>query len=194
VAADRNRAAFVLTISDRVSAGRAVDESGPELTKRLEREGFVVERGLVPDDRDQISSNVESAAQDHALVIATGGTGLAPRDVTPQALRDILDYEVPGFGEVMRSEGRRSTPFASLSRSLGGVVDRALVIALPGSTRGAMESLEAVIPLLDHALETLAGERGGHAGESAAPAGHSGPAVGSAAPADESADQSPSSS
>jgi molybdenum cofactor synthesis domain-containing protein len=170
VAADRNRSAFVLTISDRVSAGRAVDESGPALTSRLEQEGFVVERGLVSDDREQISSHVETAAQDHALVIATGGTGLAPRDVTPQALRDILDYDVPGFGEAMRAEGRRSTPFASLSRSLAGVVDRALVIALPGSTRGALESLEAVIPLLDHALETLAGERAAHARESAAPA------------------------
>lgn len=170
MAADRNRSAFVLTISDRVSAGRAVDESGPALTSRLEQEGFVVERGLVSDDREQISSHVETAAQDHALVIATGGTGLAPRDVTPQALRDILDYDVPGFGEAMRAEGRRSTPFASLSRSLAGVVDRALVIALPGSTRGALESLEAVIPLLDHALETLAGERAGHARESAAPA------------------------
>jgi molybdenum cofactor synthesis domain-containing protein len=179
VTADRNRSAFVLTISDRVAAGKSADESGPAISRRLEQEGFVVKRGLVADDREQISSQVETAAQDHALVITTGGTGLAPRDVTPQALRDILDYEVPGFGEAMRAEGRRSTPFASLSRSLGGVVDRALVVAVPGSTRGAMESLEAVIPLLDHALETLLGERAGHAHESAAPAV-------------ESADQSPS--
>jgi len=185
VAADRNRSAFVLTVSDRVSAGKNIDESGPALTKRLEQEGFAVERGLVPDDPDQIASRVEAAAQDHGLVIVTGGTGLGPRDVTPQALRTILDYEVPGFGEAMRAEGRRSTPFASLSRSLGGVVDRALVVALPGSTRGAMESLEAVIPLLDHALETLLGERAGHPGESAAPAAES------AVPAGESGDQSP---
>jgi molybdopterin adenylyltransferase len=173
VTAARNRAAFVLTVSDRVSAGTRADESGPALAARLEQEGFTVERGLVPDDREQIASHVRAAARDHALVIATGGTGIAPRDVTPPALADVLDYEIPGFGEQMRAEGRRSTPYASLSRSLGGVSGETLLIALPGSLGGALESLEAVIPLLGHALETLLGERAGHAGESDRAAGRS---------------------
>jgi molybdopterin adenylyltransferase len=181
VAAGRNRSAFVLTVSDRVSAGTNVDESGPAIAGRLEGQGFSVDRGLVSDVRDEIARAVHDAARGHTLVITTGGTGIAPRDVTPQALREVLDYEVPGFGEAMRAEGRRATPFASLSRSLGGVIGNTLVIAVPGSTRGAMESLEAVIPLLEHALETLLGERAGHAGESSATAGEPGAPAGKSA-------------
>src|SRR3970040_1672150 len=114
--------ALVLTVSDGVIAGTRPDKSGPVLAELLEAAGFQVERaGAVP----------------HRLVVTTGGTGMTPRDVTPQALRPLLDYEVPGFGELMRSEGRRSTPFASLSRSLGGVIGRLLVVAVPGSPGGA---------------------------------------------------------
>ena len=156
------RRAAVLTVSDRVSAGTASDESGPRLADLLTALGFEVTRATVPDDVDQIRDQLETALGDHDLVVATGGTGLAPRDVTPQALAGLLEYEIPGFGELMRAEGRRSTAMASLSRSLGGVARRRLVLALPGSPSGAIESLEAVIPLLGHALSTLAGEAGGH--------------------------------
>jgi molybdenum cofactor synthesis domain-containing protein len=111
---------------------------------------------VVPDDAEAIRHAARDAAGRAALVVLTGGTGLTPRDVTPQALHDVLDYEVPGFGELMRAEGRRSTIFAALSRSVAGVVGRSLVLALPGSPRGALESFAAVEPLLEHALETLA--------------------------------------
>jgi molybdenum cofactor synthesis domain-containing protein len=155
--------ALVLTVSDGVIAGTRPDRSGPVLAELLEVAGFQVERAAVPDDRDAIARAVRAAAIRHRLVVTTGGTGMTPRDVTPQALRPLLDYEVPGFGELMRSEGRRSTLFASLSRSLGGVIGRCLVLAVPGSPGGARESLEAVLPVLAHALETLANDSSRHA-------------------------------
>ena len=156
------RSAFVLTVSDGVTNGARSDASGPAVAARLERLGFAVTRGLVPDERRLIGAAVRSAAREHVLVVTTGGTGLAPRDVTPEALHELLDYEVPGFGEVMRAEGRRSTPFAALSRSVAGVLGRTLVVALPGSQRGAVESLDAVAPLFDHALATLRGDTEQH--------------------------------
>jgi molybdenum cofactor synthesis domain-containing protein len=163
------RAAFVLTVSDQASAGGRVDESGPALAARLERDGFTVARAIVPDEEAAIAGAVRQAAPSHRLVVITGGTGVAPRDVTPQALRGLLDYEIPGFGELMRAEGRRSTPFASLSRSLAGVVGRTLVVAVPGNVRGATESLEALAELLPHALELLGGDPVHHAHGSGEP-------------------------
>jgi molybdenum cofactor synthesis domain-containing protein len=153
--APAGRACFVLTVSDGVAAGHREDESGPVLAARLSELGYRVERGHVPDDAARIAEAVRAATTAHVLVVATGGTGLTPRDVTPQALRGVLEYEVPGFGELMRAEGRRSTPFAALSRSVAGVCGRSLVLAVPGSPRGALESLEAVVPILEHALDTL---------------------------------------
>lgn len=155
VPAPDTRSAFVLTVSDRSSKGEREDTSGAALAERLSAMGYRVERGIVPDDADSIAMAVRDAAGSHALVVTTGGTGLGPRDVTPQALRDIVAYEVPGFGEAMRADGRTSTPFAILSRSFGAVLDRTLVLAVPGSPRAALESLEAVAPTLEHALETL---------------------------------------
>ncbi len=151
--------AFVLTISDRSARGERADTSGEALTERLRGLGFDVARGVVADDADAIVATVREAARAFALVVTTGGTGLTARDVTPQALRGLLDYEVPGFGELMRAEGLRHTAFAALSRSLAGVLGTTLVVAVPGSPKGAAESFDAVAALLPHALEMLAGEQ-----------------------------------
>ena len=153
----RRRSALVLTASDRSAAGTREDASGAELAARLEGLGFVVERDVVGDDRDAISARLRAGAAGHDLIVTTGGTGLTPRDVTPQATLAVVDYEVPGLAEAMRADGRAKTPFASLSRSVVGVIDRTLVVNTPGSPKAALESFEAIVPVLDHALETLAG-------------------------------------
>jgi molybdenum cofactor synthesis domain-containing protein len=150
--------AAVLTVSDRASAGSMADESGPAVRRLLIDAGFAVsEVVIVPDEMDQIAAFVVTAAEDHELVVTTGGTGLGPRDVTPQATLPLLDYEVPGLAERMRADGLRSTPMASLSRSVAGVRGRTLVLNLPGSVRGATESLEAIRPVLGHAVGLLSG-------------------------------------
>ncbi len=151
------RSALVITASDRSAAGRRPDTSGAGIGARLETLGFSVERQIVPDDRAALQAALVAGAERHALVVTTGGTGLTPRDVTPQATLAILDYEIPGIAEAMRADGRRSTPFAALSRGVVGVRGRTLIVNLPGSPKGALESLEVVLGVLDHALETLAG-------------------------------------
>jgi molybdenum cofactor synthesis domain-containing protein len=157
VARTGRRSALVLTASDRSAAGTRPDTSGDALARRLAELGFAVERRVVPDDRETIAAALIEGAAAHALVVTTGGTGLTPRDVTPQATAGVLDYEIPGIAEAIRAEGRRSTPFASLSRGLAGVRGRALIVNVPGSPRGSMESFEVLVPVLDHALATLAG-------------------------------------
>ncbi len=152
-----SRSALVLTVSDRGAAGTRSDTSGEALADRLAELGFAVERRMVPDDREAIAAALVEGCATHRLIVTTGGTGLTPRDVTPQATAGVLDYEIPGIAEAIRADGRRSTPFAVLSRGLAGARGRTLIVNVPGSPRGAMESLETLVPVLDHALETLAG-------------------------------------
>jgi molybdenum cofactor synthesis domain-containing protein len=152
-----SRPAFVLTVSDSCFAGTRADESGDVLEARLAELGFTVERAVVPDAVPAIGEAITRAAVRNRLVVTTGGTGLTPRDVTPQATARVIDYEIPGMAEAMRADGRTHTPFAVLSRGLVGVRGGTLVVNVPGSPRGARESFESIVPVLEHALETLAG-------------------------------------
>jgi molybdopterin adenylyltransferase len=155
--------AFVITVSDRGAAGEAEDRSGPAVAALLEAAGFeVIGRRVIPDEIDEIRALLREA--DGNLVVTTGGTGLSARDVTPQATALEIDYPVPGLAEEMRRAGMASTPMAALSRGLAGVRGRTLILNLPGSERGATESLVAVLPVLGHALQQLAGQTG-HAGQ-----------------------------
>jgi molybdenum cofactor synthesis domain-containing protein len=149
--------AFVLTISDRGSTGEREDTAGAGIAARLASLGFAVEREIVPDERRRIQSMLVAAATRHPLVITTGGTGLTPRDVTPQATLAVIDYQVPGFAEAMRADGRAKTPLAILSRAVVGVRGQTLIVNLPGRPRAALESLAVLEPVLEHALETLRG-------------------------------------
>jgi molybdenum cofactor synthesis domain-containing protein len=164
------RRALVLTASDGVVAGVREDASGARLAERLVALGFTVDRVVVPDDRAAIEAALVEASGSHALVVTTGGTGLTPRDVTPQATQTVIDYEVPGLGEAMRAAGRATTPFADLSRGMVGVRGRTLIANVPGSPSAAVESLAALEPALDHALDTLAGPYD----HDARPVGHGG--------------------
>jgi len=156
--ADRpERTALVLTASDGAAAGVRDDASGEALASRLVELGFSVERALVGDDQPAIEAALRAGAGRHALIVTTGGTGLTPRDVTPQATQAVVEYEVPGLAEAMRASGRAKTPFADLSRGVVGVADRTLVVNVPGSPKAALESLDAIAPVLEHALETLEG-------------------------------------
>lgn len=152
--------AAVLTVSDRVFAGMAEDASGTAVARLLESAGFEVAGiDVVPDEAARVAEWLTARAQEHDILVTTGGTGLGPRDVTPQATASVLDYEVPGLAELMRSAGVQKTPLAALSRSRAGVRGRTLVLNLPGSPRGATESLEAVTPVLQHAVRQLHGEK-----------------------------------
>lgn len=149
--------ALVVTVSDGVIAGTREDDAGAALASWLGAQGFDVDREAVPDERPAIAVAIKEGAGEHALVVTTGGTGLTPRDVTPQATLEVIDYEVPGLAEAIRAAGREKTPMADLSRGVVGVLHRALIVNVPGSPRAALESIAALEPTLVHALETLGG-------------------------------------
>ncbi len=151
--------AAVLTISDSSAQGRREDLSGPAVAAALEQAGFrVVARQLVKDDQPDIEVTLLELCHQAQLVVTTGGTGIAERDVTPEATRSVADRIVDGIGERMRAEGAKKTPFAALSRGVCAVRGRSLILNLPGSPAAATESLAAVIDILPHALELLAGK------------------------------------
>jgi molybdopterin adenylyltransferase len=152
--------AHVITVSDRAAAGRMEDTSGPAVAAALGGAGFEVGAvEVVPDEPARIANAITGAAGSGCrLVVTTGGTGLGPRDVTPQATAPLLEFPVPGLSEAMRRAGMARTPLAALSRGLAGVGGGALIVNLPGSLKGAMESLAAVLPALPHAVQLLEGD------------------------------------
>ena len=150
----------ILTISDSVSRGEREDRSGPKLRDRVEALGWTVSvHEVIPDERERIAARLRELADGHKvrIILTTGGTGVALRDVTPEAARDVIEREIPGLGEVMRADGRVKTPLAVLSRSVAGTRGRTLIVTLPGSPKGAVESLDAVAGLLPHIVDLLEG-------------------------------------
>ncbi len=155
------KSAAVLTISDSVSLGKRTDASGPAVKAHLERLGWRVEvTGVVADDVEAIRQRLISlaGAGQLSVIFTTGGTGVALRDVTPEATRSVIDREIPGIGELMRAKGRSSTPLAALSRAIAGTRGQVLIVNLPGSPRGAVESLDAILELVPHVLDLLSGQ------------------------------------
>lgn len=154
--------AAVLTISDRCSKGETQDTSGPAVREMLKNHGFeVVSVEIVPDDIDVIEARLVKYADEAQLdvVITTGGTGLGPRDVTPEATLRVIDRTLPGISEMIRKEGTKFTKRAALSRGVAGLSGNTLIVNLPGSEKGARDSLSAVIDILPHAVDMIAGKR-----------------------------------
>jgi molybdopterin adenylyltransferase len=154
--------AAVLTVSDGVSAGERDDASGDLLAGLLAVEGYDVERRIVPDDREAIADAIVELAEDAPLVLTTGGTGLGPRDVTPEATAEVLERPAPGIAEAIRADSMAKTPHGLLSRGVAGVRDRTLIVNLPGSTGGCRDGFAVLQPALRHAVELLAGEQTAH--------------------------------
>ena len=154
--------AAVLTVSDGVSEGTREDKSGDTLASLLADEGYEVERRVVPDERDVISEAIAELAEDAAVVLTTGGTGLGPRDITPEATAEVLERAAPGIAEALRADSLAKTPHALLSRGLAGVRGQALVVNLPGSPGGCRDGFAVLRPALKHAVELLAGEPTAH--------------------------------
>jgi len=151
----------VLTASDKGSIGARADTSGPHIIQTLEAAGFVnKDYAIVPDDRETIEQKLISLADDARvnLILTTGGTGFAPRDVTPEATLAVIDRPAPGFAEAMRAESLKVTPHAMISRQASGIRGSTLIINMPGSLKAVRECLEIILPALPHAIEVLTGE------------------------------------
>src|SRR5712691_3719898 len=154
--------AAVLTVSDRVSRGEADDASGDLLEELLSADGHDVERRVVPDEADEIAAAIEELAASADVVLTTGGTGLAPRDVTPEATRTVLQREAPGIAEALRADSIAKTPHGLLSRGVAGVVGQSLVVNLPGSPGGCRDGYAILRPALDHAVLLLSDQATSH--------------------------------
>jgi molybdopterin adenylyltransferase len=155
--------AAIVTVSDSVVAGTRVDRSGAVLRERVEALGWqVAAEEIVPDEISAIARVLTRLADSGqvSLILTTGGTGVAVRDVTPEAARTVIQREIPGLGEMMRAEGRQLTPFAALSRSMAGVRGTTLIVNLPGSPKGAVESLDAIVQLIPHIIDLIEGRTG----------------------------------
>ena len=150
----------VVTLSDKGSQGQRVDESGPVVQKMLEAVGQLTHVLILPDDVKSITEILTAWSDQEKLnlIVTTGGTGLTPRDVTPQATLQVIDYEIPGMAEVMRMQSLKKTPHAMLSRAVVGVRGQTMIVNLPGSPKGVSENLEVVLPVLSHAVKKLRGE------------------------------------
>jgi molybdenum cofactor synthesis domain-containing protein len=149
----------VLTVSDGVHEGTREDRSGDLLAELLEAEGFEVDRRIVPDDAGSIAVAIRDLAENAAVVLTTGGTGFAPRDVTPEATTSILEREAPGIAEAIRADARARTPHALLSRGVSGLRGATLIVNLPGSTGGCRDGFAVLLPALDHGLKLAASDR-----------------------------------
>jgi len=148
----------IVTLSDKGSRGERQDASGPAIEKLIGKLGAeVVSYDILPDNKTKIKRKLIALSKKADLILTTGGTGVSPSDVTPDATREIIEYEIPGIAEAMRAAGMKKTPYAMISRAVAGVRDGALIINLPGSPKAVIENLSVILPVLPHVIEKLKG-------------------------------------
>ena len=148
----------ILTLSDKGSKGERDDASGPAIERIIKKiDASVISYEVIPDDKGRIKRKLISLSKKSDLILTTGGTGVSPRDVTPDATREVIDYEIPGIAEAMRMKGLKKTPFAMISRAVAGVRGKTLIINLPGSPKAVKENLSVILPILSHTIEKLHG-------------------------------------